>query len=191
MRPFTSIKRNFPVPGTRLSIPLVILAILLVIGGFTGLPETLDNRSLFSKSIQNAFPGETIAHTGAGVESMLQIIAAATSLAGVFIAYAFFIARPQFAESFSRNYACSALERFWFSGWGFDRLYDMLFVRPFIWLIQINRDDFTDLIYTGMTALTRIAHAVLSATQTGNIRWYALGIAAGAVVFLGIVVFLR
>jgi len=178
-------------PGIRLSIPLVILAILLVIGGFTGLPGTLDNRSLFSKSIQYGFPGESIAHAGAGIEFMLQIIAATTSLAGVFIAYTFFIARPQFAESLSRNYACSALERFWFSGWGFDRLYDMLFVRPFIWLIQINRDDFTDLIYTGMAAMTRIAHAVLSATQTGNIRWYAMGIAAGAAAFLGIVVFLR
>jgi NADH-quinone oxidoreductase subunit L len=172
-----------------MAIPLIVLAILSIVGGFVELPETLGNLPLFSNFMQNVFPGESVKHAGAASELMLQIIASAASLAGVFIAYALFIGRPQYAESLSRTPAGSVLERFWFSGWGFDWLYDILFVRPFIWLIQINRDDFIDLIYTGIAAISRILHAVLSATQTGNIRWYAMGIAAGAVVFLGIVVF--
>lgn len=178
-------------PGARMAIPLVILAILSIIGGFVELPETLGNLPLFSKFMQNVFPGESVEQAGAGTALMLQIIASAASIAGVIIAYVLFIGQPQYAESLSKTSAGSTLERFWFSGWGFDRLYDILFVRPFIWLTQINRDDFIDLIYTGIAAINRILHAVLSATQTGNIRWYAMGIAAGAVVFLGIVVFLR
>jgi NADH-quinone oxidoreductase subunit L len=176
-------------PRARMAIPLIVLAILSIVGGFVELPETLGNLPLFSNFMQNVFPGESVKHAGAASELMLQIIASAASIAGVFIAYVLFIGRPQYAESLSRTPAGSALERFWFSGWGFDRLYDILFVRPFIWMIQINRDDFIDLIYTGIAAISRILHAVLSATQTGNIRWYAMGIAAGAVVFLGIVVF--
>ncbi len=176
-------------PRARMAIPLIVLAILSIVGGFVELPETLGNLPLFSNFMQNVFPGESVKHAGAASELMLQIIASAASLAGVFIAYALFISRPQYAESLSRTPAGSVVERFWFSGWGFDWLYDILFVRPFIWLIQINRDDFIDLIYTGIAAISRILHAVLSATQTGNIRWYAMGIAAGAVVFLGIVVF--
>jgi len=178
-------------PGARMAIPLVILAILSIIGGFVELPETLGNLPLFSKFMQNVFPGESVDQAGASTALMLQVIASAASIAGVIIAYVFFTGQPQYAESLSKTSAGSTLERFWFSGWGFDRLYDILFVRPFIWLIQINRDDFIDLIYTGIAAINRILHAVLSATQTGNIRWYAMGIAAGAVVFLGIVVFLR
>ncbi len=154
-------------PGARIAVPLIILAILSIIGGFLG----FDNRSLFSDSIQGAFPGESHERAGASIEFVLQVIASAASLAGVFIAYVFFIIRPQFSESLSKNRVCSSLERFWFSGWGFDRLYDMLFVRQFIWLIQINRDDLIDLVYTGIAAITRIAHAVLSATHSGNIRW--------------------
>ncbi|HEX9136482.1 MAG TPA: NADH-quinone oxidoreductase subunit L [Nitrospirota bacterium] len=178
-------------PGARIAIPLVILAILSIFGGFVELPETLGNLPLFSKFMQDVFPGESVEYAGTGTALMLQIIASAASIAGVIIAYVFFIGQPQYAESFSKTSAGSTLERFWLSGWGFDRLYDILFVRPFIWLIQINRDDFIDLIYTGIAAINRILHAVLSATQTGNIRWYAMGIAAGAVVFLGIVVLLR
>ncbi len=178
-------------PGTRMSIPLVILAILSIIGGFVELPETLGNLPLFSKFMRNVFPGVSVEYTGAGTELLLQIIASIASIAGVIIAYVLFIGKPQYAESLSKTSGGSTLERFWFSGWGFDRLYNILVVRPFIWLIQINRDDFIDLIYSGIAAINRILHAVLSATQTGNIRWYAMGIAAGAVVFLGIVVFLR
>jgi NADH-quinone oxidoreductase subunit L len=178
-------------PGARMAIPLVILAILSIIGGFVELPETLGNLPLFSKFMRNVFPGASVEYAGAGTELMLQIIASAASIAGVIIAYVLFVGKPQYAESLSKTSCGSTLERFWFSGWGFDRLYSILVVRPFIWLIQINRDDFIDLIYTGIAAINRILHAVLSATQTGNIRWYAMGIAAGAVVFLGIVVFLR
>ena len=178
-------------PGVRMSIPLIMLAILSIVGGFVELPEALGNLPLFSNFMQNAFPGESVKHAGAASELTLQIIASAASIAGVFVAYVLFIGRPQYAESLSKTPAGLVLERFWFSGWGFDRLYDILFVRPFIWLIQINRDDFIDLIYIGIAAVNRILHAVLSATQTGNIRWYAMGIAAGAVVFLGIVVFFR
>ena len=178
-------------PGVRMAIPLIILAILSIVGGFVELPETLGNLPLFSNFMQNVFPGESGKHAGAASKFMLQIIASVASIAGVFIAYVLFIGRPQYAESLSKNPAGSVLERFWFSGWGFDRLYEILFIRPFIWLIQINRDDFIELIYTGIAAINRILHAVLSATQTGNIRWYAMGIAAGAIVFLGIVVFFR
>jgi NADH-quinone oxidoreductase subunit L len=178
-------------PRASMAIPLVILAILSIIGGFVELPKTIGNLPLFSKFMQNVLPGESAEHAGAATELILQVIASAASIAGVVIAYILFVGRPQYAEFLSRTSAGSTLKRFWFSGWGFDRLYDMLFVRPFIWLIQINRDDFIDLIYTGIAGINRILHAVLSATQTGNIRWYAMGMAAGAVVFLGIVVFLR
>jgi NADH-quinone oxidoreductase subunit L len=178
-------------PGARMTVPLVILAILSIIGGFVELPKTLGNLPVFSTFMRNVFPGASVEHADAGTELMLQIIASTASIAGVIIAYVLFVGKPQYAESLSKTSGGSTLQRFWFSGWGFDRLYDILVVRPFIWLIQINRDDFIDLVYTGIAAINRILHSVLSATQTGNIRWYAMGIAAGAVAFLGIVIFLR
>ena len=83
-----------------------------------------------------------------------------------------------------------ALRNFWLSGWGFDALYDVLFVRPLLWMARVNKNDFIDRGYDGIVAVNTTLHRVLSRTQTGCIRWYAMGIAVGVVVFLGIVIIL-
>ena len=176
-------------PGVRMAAPLLILGLLSIIGGFVELPETLGNLRLFSSFMQSVLPEEGVAHARESAEMILQVIASLVSIGGIFTAYLLFLRKPLHAKTLSRTTGCSALQGFWFSGWGFDWLYDMLFVRPFIWLTRINKDDFFDFGYTGIASLTRMAHGLLIKTQTGNIRWYAIGIAVGAVVLLGIVVF--
>ncbi len=176
-------------PGVRMAVPLVVLGLLSITAGFVEMPRSFGGVPLFSTFLQSAFAGTERA--GSDSELMLQVIASLVSIAGVAIAYAMFLGRPRYAETLSKTSFGSAAQRFWFSGWGFDRLYDMIFVRPFIWLARVNRDDFIDLIYTGIAASNRALHAFLSATQTGNIRWYAMGIAIGAAVFLGIVALLK
>ena len=76
-------------PGPRMLAPLIILAVLSIIGGFVELPETLGNLPLFSDFLQTVFSEKTVEH-GVG-EGMLQIIASIVSLAGIFIAYLFFV----------------------------------------------------------------------------------------------------
>ena len=44
--------------------------------------------------------------------------------------------------------------------------------------------------YQGIARLNEILHRLLSLTQTGKVRWYAMGIAFGAVVTIAVVVFL-
>jgi NADH-quinone oxidoreductase subunit L len=178
-------------PGVRTILPLVTLALFSIMGGFVELPETLGNLPLFSNFMQPVFNEAGAGHATEGGEALSQIIASIVSLAGIFIAYLFFLRRPQDAERLARSPAGSSLQRFWFSGWGFDRLYDTLLVRPFVWIARINKDDFIDSGYIGISRFNRAVHSVLSFTQTGNIRWYAMGIAIGAVVFLGIVLQLR
>jgi NADH-quinone oxidoreductase subunit L len=175
-------------PGVRIAVPVLILAFLSIFGGFVEMPETLGNHPLFSSFMHSVFPEEGVEHARASAEVVLQVIASLVSMGGIFVAYVLFLRRPVYAESLSKIPGGSELQRFWFSGWGFDRLYDMLFVRPFVWLTRINKDDFFDSGYTGIASLNRMAHGLLSRTQTGNIRWYAIGIAVGAVVLLGIVV---
>jgi NADH-quinone oxidoreductase subunit L len=59
-----------------------------------------------------------------------------------------------------------------------------LFVQPYIWIAQVNRDDFIDRIYDGLAEAARTTHRGLSRSQTGRLRWYAGVIVAGAVVIL-------
>ena len=83
----------------------------------------------------------------------------------------------------------AALSRFWFEGWWFDRLYNVLFVRPFLWLAEINRDDVIDRLYSGLAMLNRFAFEALRTTQTGRVRWYAAMMAGGSAVMIALALF--
>jgi NADH-quinone oxidoreductase subunit L len=84
--------------------------------------------------------------------------------------------------------ALARIRKFWHYGWGFDGLYDFVFVRPYIWLAHSNRRDVIDNLYTGVARLCLAFYRGLSATQTGLVREYAAAIAAGsaAIVFIAI-----
>ena len=71
-----------------------------------------------------------------------------------------------------------------------DWLYDRTLVRPLVWLARIDRDDCIDGFYTGVARVNEIAWRVLRRTETGRLRWYAAGIAAGTIVFIAVVLFL-
>jgi len=172
-------------PGPRMLAPLIILAVLSIIGGFVELPETLGNLPLFSDFLQAVFSEKIVEH---GVsEGLLQILASIVALAGIFIAWLFFVRCPEYADRIARVPAFQSIRKFWLAGWYFDAMYDRFFVRPFVWLARINRHDFIDSGYAGIAAFNRMLSTLLSKTQTGNIRWYAMGLVMGAVVFLGII----
>jgi NADH-quinone oxidoreductase subunit L len=184
------VKENLPLPrpGYRIRIPLVVLAALSLVGGFVELPDTLGRLPLFSDFLQTVLPPVVLARGGPGAELVLQIVSAAVSLGGIFLAYLFFLRRPQVAESLARTSWGAALHRFWFVGWGFDWVYDRLLVHPVVWFAHANRDDIVDLIYDGLAALSRILNQALSGTETGKVRWYAAGIALGAIITIAIAV---
>jgi NADH-quinone oxidoreductase subunit L len=80
-----------------------------------------------------------------------------------------------------------ALHDWWYADWGFDWLYDRVFVRPVVWFAHIDRHDVFDSIYDGLAAAAAFSWRLLSGTENGLVRWYAAGIAAGSVVYLLIV----
>jgi NADH-quinone oxidoreductase subunit L len=182
-------------PGWRISVPLVVLAVLSLVGGFVDLPETLGHFAPFSDFLNTAWPvaagaeASTGAHADLTVELRLQVGAAAASLIGVAMAYWLFLARPVRAPLHDPGAPGVAwIRRWWFAGWGFDRLYDVLLVRPLLWAVRLNRGDFIDSIYTGLAAAFERAHRIAAGTQTGQLRWYAMALAAGAVIVIAIVV---
>jgi len=175
-------------PGLRILIPLVVLGILAAASGFIELPPSLGNLTLFTKFMHDSLPSQVEAAVGPETELTLLIVAGSISLAGILIAYFFFMLRPRYAGRITDTGIGSLLHRYWFSGWGFDRLYDVFIVRPFVWAARINKDDFIDLIYLGMAWYNRLFHRVLSASQTGQIRWYAAVIALGAIAIIALAV---
>lgn len=175
-------------PGWRTRVPLLVLAVLSVAGGWVELPASWSGRPWFSELMHSSLPTAVAAHADHATEWVLQAVAVMVSLAGIALAWLLFHRHPEWAAVIRRWPVSAPLSRFWFSGWGFDWLYERVFVRPFMLFARMNRNDVIDLVYAGTAALSRALHRVLSRSQSGALRTYAAGLAAGVVLVIGIAV---
>ncbi len=175
-------------PGAAMRIPLAVLAVLSIGIGLIQTPGVLGNVALFSDFLSTSLPGMIRGNATRTVESILLVISGAVSLIGIYLAYLFFLKNPRLAQRLTANAPGSVLHRFSFAACGFDWAYHWLFVKPFVWIATWNRSDFMDLGYRGVAGFAHVCNIVLSGSQTGRVRHYAVGIAIGAVVTIAIMV---
>jgi proton-translocating NADH-quinone oxidoreductase, chain L len=166
-------------PGKLMTIPLVILAILSLFGGFIELPASIGNIHLFSNLVDNTLPA-VVTKAGEHNEFLFQSLSAIVALSGIYIAYIIYFKKPSLSEPFSH----SGINKFFEKGWDFDKLYDVLFVKPVVWLSVIDKNDFIDYWNKWLSGLALSANRILSITQNGKIRWYLLSFAIGIAIIL-------
>ncbi|MGA9261740.1 MAG: NADH-quinone oxidoreductase subunit L [Desulfobacterales bacterium] len=177
-------------PGWRMNLPMVVLAVLSLTAGFIELPRNLGNLPILSDFLTSTLPAAVITATREGRESLFGLISGCVSLGGILVIYLFLRTAPRFTEKLVQTPLGAALHRWWFAGWGFDALYNWTVVYPYIWLARINRNDGIDLFYRWIAWVNQMGYRALSATQTGRVRNYAVGLAIGAVFVVGLVVIL-
>jgi NADH-quinone oxidoreductase subunit L len=162
--------------GIAHSLPLAILAVLAVLGGFIHLPlETVLPQPPISEEMQHAKHG-------------IELTSVAVGFAGIALGWFLFLAKPQLAEGLKNRFAI--VWKFFRSAFGFDWLYDLVFVRPYLWFVHINRHDGIDVAIGTIPMMLRSAHARLAKTQSGQTRWYIGAMGIGAVVLVATVVLL-
>lgn len=186
--------RGHPADAARqsrfLTAPLVVLAVLAAVGGFLEIPRTLGNMPVFTRFMAPVLPLAEGHHPSLALELVLQLATASLALGGVGLAYVLYVRKPALPGMVAGIRGMDALRRFWLSGWGFDWVYERVFVRPYVALTQLDKDDVVDSAYGGLASGTVAFHGALSRMQTGRLRWYMMGIAAGAAATLAIVIWL-
>ncbi len=184
-------------PGALLLWPCVGLAAGALLAGFLETPGTLGGyhalgdflNPVFSASAHSAggehagFASAQAAHTA---ELVLQGSAAAMSLICVLLAYYFFVMRPAWFQRLQRGSAGSLIEALWRSGWGFDAVYEAVFVRPYMALAKLLRGEPIDDVVNAIAGTARVSSALLSVTQTGRLRTYAGALVLGILLLLTI-----
>ena len=163
-------------PALVMTVPLVVLAVFSIGAGL--LPVIFDR-------LAAALPGTRPGSVGLSV----QAVAACVPVLGIGVAALLYWARPAYAAALTRNPSLAALQGFLLSGWGFDRLYQALFVGPFIALARVNTADFIDLPFRALAWTCGRGSKMLGATQSGKVRWYVMAIALGGAAFIALVVF--
>ena len=166
-------------PGYAMTTPLMMLALLSIVGGYLKQPLLGFLGSVLPKTIE--------VHTGGLTEIRSEAIAAFLFLGGLYFAYLFHFQKRNLADALVANPLGRTLHQWWFADWGFDWIYDRVLVQPFIWVAQINKSDFVDSFYTAVARLTELFYRGLSRTETGRVRWYTAAMAAGSVLFIAVV----
>jgi NADH-quinone oxidoreductase subunit L len=91
-------------------------------------------------------------------------------------------------EDFAARPTPHAVQDFWLHGWGFDWLYEHVFVLPVKWFARVARDDLVEPAFSGLAWLNVQAWRALSASQNGQLRVY-IGVAGvGLAVIVAFVV---
>jgi NADH-quinone oxidoreductase subunit L len=162
--------------GADHTLPLAVLAVAALFGGW------------FAPDLSSVLPQHE--HEGMeGLKHTLAAVSVAVSLAGVFFAWLIFHKNRAWAEKIARRNALgNSLRALWLNAWGFDWLYDLLFKQPYLWFVRVNANDGIDQALSYIPKALRGFNKALALSQTGRIRWYAAGVAAGAVLVIGAVV---
>ena len=151
--------------------PLLVLCVLSIAGGWLGI-AVLDELLGTISHIPHSHPAA--------------VVTVGLPLVGILLGWFVFSGRLRI-DSLVESPAGDALRRFWFGGWAFDRVYDRVFVKPFLWVARVNKGDVVDFLFRITAAVTRGFHHVGALTQTGRLRWYAANMTIGLIVVLLIV----
>jgi NADH-quinone oxidoreductase subunit L len=172
-------------PKNRIKIPLVVLAVFSIFIGFIELPKWMGNFTPFSNFLNLILPQVVLKSNVTINEGIVQIITVISSLLGVYIAWIIYKNPKRYALS-KNTWIYTFLQK----GWGFDWLYDHVLVRPIVWLAKVDQGDIIDKFYLGLASLNIGFNKILKRSQNGSLRWYAMGIAFGALLTLTLILFL-
>jgi NADH-quinone oxidoreductase subunit L len=175
-------------PRWRMKLPLVVLSVLSVVGGFVWLPRWMSGFHPLEDFLDTALPAtETVADSFAytGVSALL---ASLIAVVGVALATVWLFESRAALERFAARPTPHAVQEFWLQGWGFDWLYEHVFVLPVKWFARVARNDLVEPAVEGIAWLNVQAWRALSASQNGQLRVY-IGVAGvGLAVIVAFVV---
>jgi NADH-quinone oxidoreductase subunit L len=170
-------------PGTLMTIPLIVLAVLSIIAGFIEWPHNMVHLTLFSDLVQKTLPA-TLLKDNPPPEILLQLVAIAATLFGIYIGYVLYYRNKAVLEQWKQAPAMVALHDFLLKGWAFDQLYHAVFVRPFQYITQLNKADLFDQLSKGIAYSSQRLHHLFSISQNGSLRWYVAGVLVGVLFIL-------
>ncbi|CBL45458.1 NADH dehydrogenase I, chain L [gamma proteobacterium HdN1] len=158
--------------GVAYALPLVVLVLLSTFLG-----------AWIHQPLDGVLPA-VAEHGKDGMKTTFEIFLMATAIIGVGLAAFLFLGERKLAASAAANPAGKALRTLWFEAWGFDKLYDVVFTKPFNFVSRALAFDLIDRIGLGIATLGRVVGWAASTAENGKVRSYAASIAVGLVLTL-------
>jgi len=167
-----------------MTTPLIILAVLSVIGGWIGLP-VIEGGNRIKEFLAPVIHAEMV-HESAGLEMTMMVVSLMIAVLGIVIAYAFYLKNPALPEQLAARFR--GVYTLIYNKYYVDELYDALFVQPIkeasnvLWLSFDTK--VIDGTVNGAGKMIQGASGIIRKIQTGSLQNYALYILLGVVAII-------
>ncbi|GAB7195362.1 NADH-quinone oxidoreductase subunit L [Dickeya oryzae] len=152
------------------------LLVLLVLSTFVGAQIVLP--------LHGVLPATTeLEH---GQVMTLEIASGVVAIAGILLAAALWLGKRQLVTSVANSAPGRFFSTWWFHAWGFDWLYDKVFVKPYLAIATLLQRDPLNALMNIPAIITRWGNRALVVSENGQVRWYAASMGIGAVVVLAL-----
>jgi NADH-quinone oxidoreductase subunit L len=175
-----------------MTIPLAILAFFSIVAGYVGLPVVLGKDvNLFDRFLEPVIHAHHEAHLSLSSEWMLILASVVVALFGIFIAYVFYLKKPDIPHNLVARFPW--LYKLLYNKYYMDEIYNAAFVNSMIKGSELVYKNFDlkviDGALNGSAKSMNFFGKLLSYLQTGLIKDYALVFLLGALILLGYFVF--
>ncbi|MDZ7373667.1 MAG: NADH-quinone oxidoreductase subunit L [candidate division KSB1 bacterium] len=177
-----------------MTVPLVVLAVLSVVGGYVGVPKILGGEPVFERFLEPVFQRYALPVEFAGsqasehLELLWMALSVAVALAGIAVAHLFYVRDPGRPERLAKR--LSVVYRVLYNKYYVDEIYDALVVQPLYRLSHTVLWKFFDVgivdgTVNGIASVVGRMGQRLRRIQTGQVQNYALGLLVGVVLIVG------
>ncbi len=190
-----------------MTVPLIILAVLSIIGGWVGIPHVLGGANHIHEFLAPVLGGAEPAKAHAGItlisqawasggeagghsaawELLMMVVSVIIALIGIGIAYLFYIKSPGLPKQLAEKWR--GLYQLVLNKYYIDELYEVLFINSLkglgIGLWRGFDDFFIDGTVNGLAYLIGWISGGLRKIQTGLVQSYAFSMIIGGVIILG------
>ncbi|VXC92538.1 NADH:ubiquinone oxidoreductase, membrane subunit L [Enterobacterales bacterium 8AC] len=150
------------------------LLVLLVLSTFVG--------AMIVPPLKGVMPETTeMAH---GSVLQLEIASGVVAIVGILLAAALWLGKRSLVNSIANSAPGRFFSTWWFHAWGFDWLYDKVFVKPYLGVARLLQSDPLNSLMNLPAIFSRWGNRGLTVSENGQIRWYIASMGVGAVVVL-------
>ncbi|AIN47290.1 NADH-quinone oxidoreductase subunit L [Candidatus Palibaumannia cicadellinicola] len=120
---------------------------------------------------------------------VLEIASSTVTIIGICLAAILWLGQRRLVNLLSTNGLGRLIFRCWFNAWGFDWLYDKVFVKPYLAIAQLLSSDPLNTLMNTPAVLIRWLGLCLNISENGKLRWYAASMSFGAVIVMVLLIF--